>query len=51
MITDSRPADVTADKREVLEGVRSRLSMQVRINTDIDIWLRRLFAEIAHILG
>jgi hypothetical protein len=35
----------------VSEGQYNRLSVQVKINTDIDIWFRRFFAEIARILG
>jgi hypothetical protein len=51
MIRGSRPANVPADKRELFEGKCIHLSMQVNLDTNIDIWLKRLVAEIAHILG
>jgi len=51
MIRVSRPANVSADKRELFEGKCNRLSMQVKIDISIDIWLKQLVAEIAHILG
>jgi len=51
MLAVLETADVPANKKGLFEGKCDRLSMQVKINTEIDIWLRRLFAEIAHILG
>jgi hypothetical protein len=51
MIRGSRPANVPADKRELFEGKYNRLSMQANVDTNIDTWLKRLVAEIAHILG
>jgi hypothetical protein len=54
MLTVSRRPDVAAEMcngSDLLEGKCNRLSMQVRTNTEFDIWLKRLFAEIAHILG
>jgi hypothetical protein len=47
----SRPANVPADKRQLFEGKWDRLSMQVNVDTSIDIWLRWIVSEIAHILG
>jgi hypothetical protein len=46
-----RPANVPADKRKLFEGKCDRLSMQVNVDTNIVIWLKRLVGEIAHILG
>tara|TARA_B110000196_G_scaffold293869_1_gene282516 strand:- start:300 stop:458 length:159 start_codon:yes stop_codon:yes gene_type:complete len=51
IIKVSRLANVPADKRELFEGKCNRLSMQVNIDINIDIWLKQLVAEIAHILG
>jgi hypothetical protein len=51
VITVSRPADKPNDNDDVLEGNRNRLSMQAKLNTENDIWFRRLFAEITRILG
>ena len=45
-LTDVRPAVV----RGVSEGKQNRLSMQVKINTEFDIWFRRLTTRIARIL-
>jgi hypothetical protein len=51
MLAVLHTADVPANKKGLFEGKCDRLSMQVKINTDAGIWLRRLFTEIAHILG
>ena len=44
---------VGPDAQKVPGRMRNRLSMQVRMDTgaDSDTWFRRLFTEIARVLG